>query len=87
MSSRRASNTCLSWARVLRLKVSWLIASASVLRSSSSSRLASSRSFMKARTTHTDTSTARGVLSTAAAMIAPCSVNARGSFRRRTPQA
>jgi hypothetical protein len=39
MSSRSASKTCLRWLRVLRLKVSWFMASASVLSFSSANRL------------------------------------------------
>lgn len=43
MSSRSASNTFLSWARVLWLKVSWFIVSTSVFSSSSAGHLASQR--------------------------------------------
>ena len=64
MSWRSASKTCLSWARVLRLKVSCDIASESVFSSREASRSAKSlccvaawRSRTKARTTYTDTAT------------------------------
>lgn len=86
---RIASKTCLSWARVFCAKLSWCMASSSVLCSSASSLAASSlwvartsRSRTKARTTYTETSTARGELSTVAAIRAPCSVKASGSLRR-----
>jgi hypothetical protein len=58
ISTRRASNTCLSWLRVLRLKLSCRMSSSSAFSSSASRRLARSRwssaisrSRTKARTT------------------------------------
>ncbi len=89
INERIASNNCFSWARVFCAKLSCCRASNSVLCSRALSWLASSwwvastsRNCTKARITYTDTSTARGVFSTVAAIKAPYSVNASGNLRR-----
>ena len=86
---RMASNTCCSCARVFWASESCLSASISVLRSRLDSLAASSRwvastsrNCTKARTTYSETSTAREVFRTVAAISAPCSVKASGSLRR-----
>jgi hypothetical protein len=75
-------------------RIAWIASSCSsrrlVSRCSSSSSFhestwfeeSTSRNFTKARTTYTLISIARGVLSTMAAMMAPCSVNTQGRYRR-----
>ena len=48
--------------------------------------VAGSRKRTKARTTYTETSMARGLLRMLAAMMAPCSVKARGRYLRCWPR-
>lgn len=62
------------------------VSSAASLRASSRVSESSPRIFTNARTANTLICTARGLLSTLAAMIAPCSVKAYGRYLRCWPR-